>query len=219
MKNFLYKEFKLCLSAVNYIFILFTAMILIPNYPYYVPFFYLCLSVFFIFNNSELNKDIPYSMILPIKKSDIVKSRCVLICVYQLIGTIFTIPFAFVLHKFIKLENNAGIECNFAFYGFVLIALAIFNFVFITSFYKKAIKPGFAFAKGAVTFWFVYLIFEFPIWLKNILPTDIFIRLDSVQKSDFVVQLPILAFGVIFYLVGWIVTFKVSSTKFEKVDL
>ena len=83
MKNFLYKEFKLCLSAVNYIFILFTAMILIPNYPYYVPFFYLCLSVFFIFNNSELNKDIPYSMILPIKKSDIVKSRCILICVLQ----------------------------------------------------------------------------------------------------------------------------------------
>ena len=34
-------------------------MILIPNYPCYVSFFYLCLSCFFIFNNAELNKDIP----------------------------------------------------------------------------------------------------------------------------------------------------------------
>ena len=219
MKNFLYKEFKLCLSAVNYIFILFRAMILIPNYPYYVPFFYLCLSIFFIFNNSELNKDIPYSMILPIKKSDIVKSRCILICAYQILGTLFTIPFALILHKFIKLENQACIECNIAFYGLILITMAVFNFVFLTSFYKKAKKPGFAFLKGCIAFWILYIILEIPIWLKNLLPTDFFIRLDSIQKSDLVIQFPVLAFGIIFYAITWFITFKVSAKRFEKVDL
>mgnify|MGYP003440682734 CR=1 FL=1 len=219
MKNFLYKEFKLCLSAVNYIFILFTAMILIPNYPCYVPFFYLCLSIFFIFNNSELNKDIPYSMILPIKKSDMVKSRCILIYTYQLIGTIFTIPFALILHNFIKLENQAGIECNIAFYGLILITMAVFNFVFLTSFYKTAKKPGKAFVKGCIVFWILYLVLETPIWLKNLLPTDFFIRLDSIQKSDLSIQFSVLVFGIVFYVITCFATFKVSSKRFEKVDL
>lgn len=219
MKNFLYKEFKLCISPVNYIFLLFTAMILIPNYPCYVSFFYLCLSCFFIFNNAELNKDIPYSMILPIKKSDMVKSRCILICAYQIVGTLFTIPFALLIHKVLKMENAAGIECNIAFYGLVLVALAIFNFVFLTSFYKKATKPGFPFAIACIIYWVIYLILELPIWLKNIFPTDFFARLDSIQPRDLLFQLPILIAGIVIYFAGWILTFKVSSKRFEKVDL
>ena len=158
-------------------------------------------------------------MILPIKKSDMVKSRCILICAYQIIGTLFTIPFALLIHKVLKLENAAGIECNVAFYGLVLIALSIFNFTFLTSFYKKATKPGFPFAKACIIFWIVYLIFEFPIWLKNVFPTDFFVRLDSIQSSDLLLQFPILIVGVLIYFANWLLTFKVSAKRFEKVDL
>lgn len=219
MKNFLYKEIKLCLSPVNYLFLFFTAMIIIPNYPCYVPFFYLCLSVFFIFNNAEINKDIAFSMILPIRKKDMVKSRCILICFYQVIGILFTIPFAFLMHRVLKLENQAGIECNFAFYGFAMIVLSIFNFVFLTSFYKKADKVGFPFVKAVIAFWLLYFLFELPIFLKNQLPSDFFIRLDSLAKEDIIIQIPFLILGILIYFGMWIITYRVSANRFEKVDL
>lgn len=219
MKNFLYKEFKLCLAPVNYLFLLSTTMILIPNYPCYVPFFYLCLSVFFIFNNSELNKDIPYSMILPIKKSDIVKSRCILVATYEFIGILFTIPFALIKNTLIKIPNNAGIECNIAFYGFILIVLSIFNFVFFSMFYKKGEKPGIPFFIASIVFWFMWFIFELPIWSNEFLKNSYFLMLDSVTKESSIKQLPILFIGIIIYVIGWFFTFKISSKKFNKIDL
>lgn len=219
MKTFLEKEIKLCVSTVNVLFLLFSAMIAIPNYPCYVPFFYLCLSVFFIFNNAELNKDIQYSMILPIAKKDIVKSRCFLVCVYELSGVIFTIPFAILMKKFISQENLSGIDSNVAFYGLVLIVLAIFNFVFFTTFYKKSDKPGRAFFKAAVFFWIFYLIFEFPIWTKNVFGVKFFLLLDKVDFQSQIRQLPILIAGILIFIFGWILTYKKSAALFEKVDL
>lgn len=219
MKNFLEKEIKLCLSSVNYLFLAFVAMIIIPNYPCYVPFYYLCLSIFFIFNNAELNKDIQYSMILPITKKDMVKSRCILVCVYEIAGALFTIPFAILIKKLVPQGNQAGIDSNVAFYGLVLILLTIFNFIFFTSFYKKAEKSGRPFFKASVVFWVCYLIIEFPIWTKNIFNIEFFQLLDKIDASSQIKQLPILFAGILVFFGGWILTYKKSASLFEKVDL
>lgn len=219
MKNFLYKEIKLCLSPVNYLFILFTAMILIPSYPCYVPFFYICLSVFFIFNNAEINKDIAYSMILPITKKHIVKSRCFIICVYEIVAILFTIPFAFIMNNLIKLGNAAGIDANVAFYGLVLILLTAFHFILVTKFYKKAEKPGLPFLLAAIAYWGLYLLLEFPIWTKNIFNIEFFKLLDRTDLEAQIHQLPVLFVGIIIYVLGWILTYKKASSNFEKVDL
>lgn len=219
MKNFLEKEIKLCLSTVNILFLFFVAMIIIPNYPCYVPFFYLCLSIFFIFNNAELNKDIQYSMILPITKKDMVKSRCILVCAYEIAGTIFTIPFAFLIKKLVLQGNMAGIDSNVAFYGLVLIVLTVFNFVFFTSFYKKCEKPGTAFMKASIFFWTLYIVLEFPIWTKDIFGIPFFQLLDKTDFASQIRQLPILIVGIAVFIFGWIFTCKKSENLFEKVDL
>ena len=219
MKNFLEKEIKLCLSAVNYLFLAFVAMIIIPNYPCYVPFYYLCFSILFIFNNAELNKDIQYSMVLPITKKDMVKSRCILVCVYEIAGALFTIPFAILIKQLVPQGNQAGIDSNVAFYGLVLILLTIFNFIFFTSFYKKAEKSGRPFFKASVAFWVCYLIIEFPIWTKNIFNIEFFQLLDKIDASSQIKQLPILFAGILVFFGGWILTYKKSASLFEKVDL
>ena len=217
MKNFLYKEFKLCLAPVNYLFMAFSSMIIIPNYPSYVPFFYFALSIFFIFNNSELNKDIAYSMILPITKKQIVKSRCILVCTYEVLGILFTIPFAF-LHK--KLGNNeAGIDANIAFYGLVMLPLTLFNFIFFSKYYKKAEKPGLPFLFSSIAFWFTYALLEAPFWILPITKNEVILRLDSLNAPDLIFQLPVLAAGIVIFILGWILTYKVSSRNFEKVDV
>ena len=219
MKNFLMKEIRLNLAPVNYLFMAFSTMIIIPNYPCYVPFFYFALSVFFIFNNAELNRDIQYSMVLPIAKREIVKSRCILVIAYELAGMLFTIPFAFLRNILIPAGNDAGIEANVAFYGLVMIPLTVFNFIFFTGYYKKAEKPGLPFLFASIAYWFCYLILETPIWIKSFFPGSFIEVLDKTDSASLARQIPVLIAGIMIFNLGWILTYRVSVKRFEKVDL
>lgn len=219
MKNFLKKEIKLCLAPINYFYMAFALMMIIPAYPRYVPFFFFCVSILHLFNNAMLNKDVEYSMILPITKNDIVKSRCLLVAVYELICTALTIPFSLLFIKLMPEGNPAGIEGNVAFYGFVLILLTLFNFTFFVSYYKKTFKPGFPFVKASLVFWIFYIILEIPIWNNSVFQIPYFDMLDSIDAASQIKQLPILAVGLILFILGWILTYKVSAKRFEKVDL
>ncbi|MCR4954623.1 MAG: ABC-2 transporter permease [Treponema sp.] len=218
MNNFLNKEIKLCLSPVNYLFLFFSTMFIIPSYPVYVNIFYYCLSCFFIFNNAELNKDIAYSMILPITKKQIVKSRCILVFTYELVGILLTIPFAILNRKFFPEGNNAGVDVNLAAYGLILIPLSVFNLIFFTMFYKKAEKPGVPFFIASAGFWLCYFILEFPVWIKGILNLEFINQLDSVDFYP-AVHLPVLGCGIVVFILSWIITYSVSAKRFEKADL
>lgn len=219
MKNFLNKEFKLCLAPVNYVYMCFAVMTIIPAYPKYVPFFFFCVSILHLFNNSMLNKDLEYSMILPITKKDIVKSRCLLVAAYELICAVLTIPFSFLFTLIMPTGNVAGIEGNVAFYGLALILLTLFNFTFFISFYKKAFKPGLPFIKASIIFWIGYFIVEFPVWTKNIFGIEYFKMLDQIDSASQIKQLPVLIAGIVIFFLGWFVTYKISAKRFEKVDL
>ncbi|MCQ2575406.1 MAG: ABC-2 transporter permease [Treponema sp.] len=219
MKNFLNKEIKLCLAPINYIYLSFALMTFIPGYPRYVGFFFSFVSLLHLFSNAMLNKDLEYSMILPITKKDIVKSRCLLIAVYQVIFTLLSVPFALLFYIVMPSGNVAGIDANVAFYGIVLILMAICDFVFLTSFYKKATKPGIPFLITSIVFWVLYIICEFPIWTKDVFNIPFFLMLDSTDAASQIRQLPILAAGILIFIFGWILTYKVSAKRFEKVDL
>lgn len=219
MNNFLRKEIKLCLSPVNYLFLLFAVMMIVPNYPCYVAFLYIGLSSFFIFNNGLINRDIQYSMVLPITKADIVKSRCILIAAYEIVFFILTIPLAILRYTVLGLENEAGIEANVAFYGFCMIMMTVYHFVFITNYYKKANKPGIPFLIAGLSLIVVYFLCEAPIWIAHATENELLLTLDKVDGPSLLKQLPILAVGLVIYVLGWLATYKKSAKIFEKVDL
>jgi len=213
------KEIKLCLAPINYVYLIFACMTFIPAYPRYVGFFFGFVSMMHLFNNAMLNKDLEYSMILPITKKDIVKSRCLLIAVYQVIFTLISVPFSLLFYIAMPSGNVSGIDANVGFYGIVLILMAICDFVFFTSFYKKAGKPGVPFLKTSIVFWVLYILLEFPIWTKDVFNIPFFQMLDSIDGASQLKQLPILIAGIVIFVLGWIVTYKVSAKRFEKVDL
>ena len=219
MKNFLYKEIKLCLAPINYVYLLFAVMTFIPNYPRYVPFYFMCVSFLHLFNNAMFNKDIEYSMILPITKRQIVKSRCLMVAAYEIIFTLLSVPFSVLYAFFGPGPNVAGIEANVAFYGLVLVLMSIFSFVYFTSFYKKAGKPGVPFLKGTIAFWVSFIAFEAPIYMKTVINKPFITMLDNSDKASQIMQLPILAAGIVIFILSWILTYKVSANRFEKVDL
>ena len=58
MRNLLRHELKLVVHPTNWIFLALSAMLLIPNYPYYVVFFYGCLGFLFTFTDARENQDL-----------------------------------------------------------------------------------------------------------------------------------------------------------------
>ena len=69
MKALLRKEFTLSLFPLPYCFWLLAGLLLIPNYPYFVTFFYAALGVMFLFQYNRENRDLNYMMTLPITRS------------------------------------------------------------------------------------------------------------------------------------------------------
>lgn len=43
--------------------------------------------------------------------------------------------------------------------------------------------------------------------------------LDSVESSVMLQQLPILIVGILIYIIGMIITYKISAKRFERVNL
>ena len=52
------KDLRLAAHPMMYVFALFGAMLIIPNYPYTVVFFYGLRGIFFTFLNGRENKDV-----------------------------------------------------------------------------------------------------------------------------------------------------------------
>ena len=76
MKALLYKQLRLVCHPMTLIFCLFGIVIIIPNYPYTVIFFYVTLGLFFSFLDMREKKDLYYTALLPVPKRDAVKAGC-----------------------------------------------------------------------------------------------------------------------------------------------
>jgi hypothetical protein len=216
MKNLLIKEFKLAAHPMMYIFLSFGAMLLIPSYPYHVPFFYLTLGIFMCFMQGRENNDVLYTAALPVKKRDAVKARCVLIGSFELAMLIIAVPFAFISVRINPNGSNlAGIDANIALFGSVLIMFSIFNWIYITYFYKKAYKAGVAFILSCFAMAIYIVIAE---GLVMAVP-GIHEVMDSTDPDDLVKQLPVLGVGIAIFAGGLIGTYFKAAGEFEKVDL
>ena len=217
MKALLYKEIKLALHPTTYLFMAIGAMLMIPSYPYYVAFVYTCLGIFFIFLSGRENKDILFTASLPVRKSDVVKSRVVTVAIIELLQLAIGIPFAIIGVRINPnpAGNMAGIEANMAFFGLVLIMYALFNAIYLPMYYKTAVKVGLplVFASIAVTIYVVAA--EIAVQMIPYLKT----RLDTTDPSMAMVQLPILIAGILIFGLGLWLTYRKSAANFEKVDL
>lgn len=216
MKNLLYKEFKLAAHPTTYLFLILCLMMLIPSYPGYVAFMYVCLSIFFIFLAGRENKDVFYSVLLPVRKRDVVKARCWMIAIVELVQIGLAVPFAFLAnHLYTDITNQAGIELNVAFFGSVFIFFAVFNITFIPIFYRSGYKVGLALIFGGTAILLYYIAAEMLVWV----PSPISTFLDTKAPEMMIRHLPILVAGIIIWLVAMILTYRKAAANFEKVDI
>nr|WP_122012557.1 ABC-2 transporter permease [Maliibacterium massiliense] len=161
MKHLFAKEWRLAMHPTAPLFLALSAMVLIPNYPYSVVFFYTCLGVFFLCLNGRENQDIYYSMLLPIRKRDIVKARLLNVVLIEC-AQVLLVGLCVLLKGVIQPDtvNLVGMDANTALLGVGLLELGLFNDVFFVRYYKNPDKVGLPFLLGTVALFVAMVLVE-----------------------------------------------------------
>ena len=214
MKALLYKQFRLVCHPMTLVFCLFGIMVLIPNYPYTVIFFYVMLGLFFTFLNIREQKDIYYSALLPVPKRDTVKAGCAFVVIIEVLSLVVLIPCSLLaVHLQPGKDNLVGLDPNLALLAAGFLLYAVFNAVFLLSFYANGYKVGVAFVKAVIPTTLAMIVLEalphFPAltWL------------DDLDAATQLRLLPVLIGSVLIYAGGMALTFWRAAAQYEKVDL
>ena len=230
MKALLYKEFKLAMHPICYVFIaMFPLMILIPSYPIAIGFIYVltCYPVLFLgANKGQQSNDLLYSTLLPIRKKDIVKARIMTVFIMHLAFIAITsalYPVALMINNSITESalaedpmanpiTNAGLGLNsyVLILAIVLVGFAIADLIFFPIYYKNG---------KSIVMSTLLMILGFVIYLGVFT-----IGLPYIPGCEWINELPLwiqfIALGVSFilYAVLHLAVYKISAKRLEKVD-
>ena len=213
MYNLLYKELRLAAHPNLFVFTLLGALVIVPAYPYGMVFLFGCLGPYITFTYGREINDIYYTSLLPVKKRDVVKSKVALVVLSQMAQLVISLPFALLRLRLLPEGNPAGIEANVAYYGFGLMVYTIFNVIFLTHFFKTGYRVGWSFLWAIIPATLGVLLMEIVVHFPQ------FAWLDSVEGAMLFRQLPILLAGILVYILGTAIAYRVSSKRFDIVDL
>ena len=213
MMTLLYKEMRLVAHPTSIVFSFLGCLVLVPAYPYSVVFMFGCLAPYITFVNARETNDAWYTAILPVTKRESVRGKCLLIVSMQLFQLLFSIPFALLRHA-LHIENNpVGLDATLAWYGFGLLVYAVFDLVFFPAFYKNGYKAGKAFIFASIPM--VLLMFT----VEAVAHIPELSWLDSYQPQHMLMQMPVLAVGILCYTVFLFLAYRMSVKRFNRVDL
>lgn len=215
MKNLLKKELALSMHPTAPMFLALSAMLLIPNYPYYVVFFYTGLAVFFTCLNGRENNDVVFTLTLPVSKRDAVRARFAFTVLLEAAQIAAAVPFA-ILRRAMPLPGNAvGMDANVALFGLSLVLLGIFNLSFYSIYYRNVDHVGKAFVSASV--W----MFVFIAAAETCDHTVPFFRdrLDTPDPGFLPEKLAVLAAGLAIFALLTAAAYRKSVRNFEALDL
>lgn len=215
MIKLLKKELLLSFHPTAVIFILMAAMVLIPNYPYYVAFFYSGLALFFTCMTGRENNDVFFSLMLPISKRDIVKARYGYAIILELAQVLLAVCFALLRSALGFSTNSAGIEANMAMFGIALFMLSIFNLIFFAIYYRNVKKPGVAAIFSSTVFFLLLGLFETLVFVIPFARD----KIDTPDPLFWEFKLIILAIGIISFIAINLISYLSSIKNFEKQDI
>ena len=230
MKALLSKEFKLCVHPALFIYLALILMLLIPNYPYLVSCFFVCNGIFFCFQNARENGDAMYTAMLPVSKAQAVKARIWFVVIIQAIDLVLMAGMCAFAIVAMPETNGGGTDHGLSLLAFVLVLFAIFNSIYLPSFYKTGYKAGAAFLKSAIGVWIWIILSDGMMIASNAVMesgVDVaFFRflhenVDCMPKTAeaWTVQGILFGAGLIIYVVCTLLAAKISIKRYEKVSV
>ncbi len=227
MKALLYKEFKLAMHPICYIFIaLFPFMILIPAYPLAIGFIYVLTTYPILFlgaNKGQQSNDLLYSTLLPVRKKDIVRARIFTVAIMQFayIAIMCCLyPLALLIYKS---TGNSGEQITVpgltldgfvSVLGIAIIGFAIADLIFFPIYYKNG--KSIVMSTLLTILGFILYLAIFTIILVYIPGCEGYKT--SLCDSGVGVQFIILGAALVLYVAIHILVYRISSKRLENVD-
>ena len=230
MKALLNKEFRLCLHPAVFIYLALFLMLLIPNYPYLVSCFFVCNAIFFCFQQARENGDGLYTAMLPVSKAQTVRARVWFVVIIEAIDLVLMAGLCAFAIVSMPPTNAGGTDHGLSLLAFALVLFAIFNLIFLPSFYKTGYKAGSSFLKSAIGVWIWIVLCEGLMIASNAvaangadIPFFRFIHetVDCMPKTKaaWTVQGILFGAGLLIYAVCTISAAPVSVKRYEKVSV
>ena len=216
MGKLLKKEMKLTASPLSYWFILFSFMTFLPGYPILVGGFFVCLGIFFTYQQAVEYDDITFSALLPIRKKDVVKAKYAFVIIIQMISFVLSAVFT-VLRMTLLSEAkvylvNQMMNANLFYLGFLLLVFAVFNICFMKGFFKTAYRIGRPFIIFCIVAFSLIGVGEMMHHLPGME------ALNSTSGTS-LIQAFVFLFGIVIYVVQTLISMNSSERSFEKIDL
>ncbi len=226
MKALLYKEFKLAMHPICYLFIfLFPFMVLIPNYPLAVGFIYIlsCYPILFLgANKGQQSNDLLFSTLLPIRKKDIVKARIITISIIHFTFIILMsalYPIALKINNSIIIPSEEttsvglGLNAFVSVLGIAIIGYSIADLIFFPIYYKHG--KSIVMSTLLTILGFIVYLAIFTIVIPYIPGASFY---NNFLSGNIGYQFIVLGVSLIIYLLLHIAIYKISSNRLEKVD-
>ncbi|MGP1507257.1 MAG: ABC-2 transporter permease [Sphaerochaeta sp.] len=216
MNKLLYKEIKLTANPLSYWFISFSIMTMIPRYPILVGSFFICLGIFHTYQQIREYDDITYTVMLPVKKRDIVTAKYQFVLLIEIISfvlcAVLTIIRMKVLGNAAPYVTNQLMNANPAYLGYEMMVFAAFNTIFIAGFFKTAYKMGKPFILFCVVSFIIIILGE---TLHHIPGLESLNDTSNISTG----QLVIFATGVTVFILCSFLSYQKSISDFEVIDL
>ena len=227
MKALIYKELKLAMHPLCYVFIAaFPFMILIPSYPIAIGFIYIlsCYPVLFLgANKGQQSNDLLFSTLLPIRKKDIVFARILTVLMMQIAFILIMsalLPLAIFNFKNINSSitdsSQQLVVPGLGHNSFVLlIAIALIGFtladlIFFPIYYKK----GKSIVKSTLL-----TIIGFAIYICGVTIGLPFVPgMGWMTSLNLGIQFAILGGTLVLYAIGHYLVYRISAKRLERVD-
>ena len=217
MLKLLQKEMKLTASILSYLFIAFGLLTFFPGYPILVGTFFVSLGIFQSFQSAREANDIVYSALLPVAKSDVVRGKYVFcifieICAF-LVSAAATLLRMTALRDLPLYRNNALMNANPAYLGFVLLIYGCFNAIFVGGFFKTAYNFARPFVKFIIAAFLIVGLGETLHHIPGLEPINAF------GFEHIGLQIAVLLAGALLYILLTWLSMKRSIRDFERIDL
>jgi len=214
MKALLYKEFKLVVNPLFYCVALLSALILIPQWLYFIALLYFCfMSAPNLFTLSKSYNEVYFSAIQPVLRRDVVKARMVSLIVLELLQTLVAAVCVVLKLTVMTTPNYLFLDGNLAFLGLSLVMFGLFNVVMLPMFYKTAYKIGLPVIYATV----VATAFAAAVELGVIYIPRVAAIFDGMQTTPAHIITLLAGIGVFAGLN--LVAYRVSAARFETIDL
>lgn len=231
MKNLLYKEFKLSVHPLTYLFMGVMALVcLSPGMPSFLGPLYFSIVYTFLFigmNKTTTTNDLYYTCNLPIRREDVVKARIFSTTALQLVDLVILFAMmaieTFLIEAKMSPEDlekllaqtypGIGIRQGIFLGGSFLICYGVFDLIYLPWFYKtgKSIIGNMFAGLFAVAIVGAALV-TIPRFAFNDLITI------GSPNANYFLQFGFLAFAIAFWFASKVIACKISTKNLKKLD-